>query len=145
MSIELKIKSKHLGLEAKVIKHEEKKLRKQIRWSERQTIPPNIIEKYYSIHNHRVWNVRNENRATFLARAYLAGIPYKAVEQKRQNEAVFKFYILPRVFDMVNKYGPVKDRIYKGPVRYGNTVKMEYDKEQYDAFMQKLKDWSKLD
>ena len=32
MSIELKIKSKHLGEEARVIRHEEQKLKKQAAW-----------------------------------------------------------------------------------------------------------------
>ena len=34
MSIELKIKSKHLGEEARVIRHEEQKLKKQSAWYE---------------------------------------------------------------------------------------------------------------
>lgn len=105
MSIELKIKSKHLGLEAKVIRHEERKLKKQLRWmANRQALPPEFERKYYSIHNHRVWNVRNENRATFLARALIAGKPYKTVENKIKNEDVFYQYIMPRVADMVVKY-----------------------------------------
>ena len=32
MSVELKIKSKHLSFEPAIIKHEERKLRKQIEW-----------------------------------------------------------------------------------------------------------------
>jgi hypothetical protein len=140
MSIELKIKSKHLSLEAKVIRHEERKLKKQIRWmSSRQALPPQFEYKYQSIHNHRVWNVRNENRATFLARAYLAGVPYRTVEHKRKDDAVFYCYILPRVLDMVNKYGPVKDRIY----RYHMNGSKQYKQEEYKLWMDKLKEWSK--
>jgi GDP-mannose 4,6-dehydratase len=62
---------------------------------------------YCSINHHRRWDVRNETRATFIARAYIAGIPYKSVEQKRKvdNEPNFQKYILPRVFAMVVKYG----------------------------------------
>jgi hypothetical protein len=149
MSIELKIKSKHLGLEAKVIKHEERKLKKQIRWmSSRQALPPNFVYKYQSIHNHRVWDVRNENRATFLARAYLAGKPYRSVEHKRKDESVFNDWILPRVFEMVNKYGPKENTIYKGfrePYKGANHKVHCYDKEQLEAFMNKLKEWAKLD
>jgi hypothetical protein len=141
MSLELKIKSKHLSLEAKVIRHEERKLKKQIRWmSSRQALPPQFENKYQSIHNHRVWNVRNENRATFLARAYLAGVPYRTVERKRKDDAVFYCYILPRVLDMVNKYGPVDNRIY----RYFHTNgSKQYKQEEYRALMDKLKEWSK--
>lgn len=142
MSIELKIKSKHLSLEAKVIRFEEHKLKKQIRWmSSRQALPPEFEMKYQSIHNHRVWNVRNENRATYLARAYLAGKSYRSVEHKRKDDVVFNCYILPRVFEMVNKYGPTKDRIH----RYwmAERKKTDFKKEEYDAWIAKLKEWSK--
>ena len=107
MSIKLKIKSKHLGLEAKVIKFEEAKLKKQIRWHSKNQSPNKDLEcKLNSITEHRRWNVRNENRATFLARAFIAGVPYKTVEHKRKPETDYKFqvYILPRVLSMVQKY-----------------------------------------
>lgn len=107
MSIELKIKSKHLGLEAKVIKFEEQKLKRQIRWQLKAQIAAEKFQsKLNSITNHRKWDVRNENRATFLARAYIAGVPYKTVEQRRkpENEYTFQIYVLPRVLAMVNRY-----------------------------------------
>lgn len=105
MSIELKIKSKHLGLEAKVIKFEEAKLKKQLRWHSRVNSPNKKLEwKLNSITEHRKWNVRNENRATFLARAFIAGVPYKTVEHKVKDPAKFTVYILPRVLAMVNRY-----------------------------------------
>lgn len=107
MSIELKIKSKHLGLEAKVIKFEEAKLKKQLKWHSARYSPNQKLEwKLNSIVNHRKWDVRNENRATFLARAYIAGVPYKTVEHKRkpENEYKFQIYVLPRVLAMVNRY-----------------------------------------
>ncbi len=44
MSIELKIKSKHLSLEAKVIKFEEAKLKKQIRWHSKVQSPNKKLE-----------------------------------------------------------------------------------------------------
>lgn len=107
MSIELKIKSKHLGLEAKVIKFEEEKLKRQIRWMrKRQEAVQKLEWKLNSIVHHRKFDVRNENRATFLARAYIAGVPYKNVEHKRkpENEYKFQIYVLPRVLAMVNRY-----------------------------------------
>ena len=60
------------------------------------------------MNHHRRWDVRNENRATFLARAYLQGKFYSTVEQKRkpENEYKFQVYIVPRIVAMVNKYGP---------------------------------------
>ena len=107
MSIELKIKSKHLGLEAKVIKFEEEKLKKQIRWHSKRLSPNHKLEwKLQSLTHHRKYDVRNENRATFLARAFIEGRTYKSVEQSRKPENEYKFntQIIPRVLGMVNKY-----------------------------------------
>ena len=109
MSIELKIKSKHLSLEAKVIKFEEAKLKKQLRWHSKVQSPNKKLEwKLNSITEHRKWNVRNENRATFLARAFIAGVPYKTVEHKCKDEVKLKVYVLPRVLSMVKKYHSYK-------------------------------------
>jgi hypothetical protein len=109
MSIELKIKSKHLSLEAKVIKFEEAKLKKQIRWHSKVQSPNKKLEwKLNSITEHRKWNVRNENRATFLARAYIAGVPYKTVEHKCKDVYLREQRILPRVLSMVKKYHSYK-------------------------------------
>jgi len=121
MSIELKIKSKHLGVEAQIIRFEERKLKQQLRWfiEDHKATGANDNPKLYefkpfnmfnSLNRHRRWDVRNENRATFIARAYIAGKPYKAIEQHRklENEYTFYSYILPRVVAMVAKYGPVK-------------------------------------
>lgn len=149
MSIELKVKSKHLGEEARIIRFEEYKQLKQYRWALNKHIASgnnDMYERwndksfmaYCSLSNHRKWDVRNENRATFLARAYIAGKQYIAVEQKRKDEDLFLSSILPRVFTMVEKYGKheVGDR--------------EWDKvkKRYSA-TQQLKDkiiaWSKLD
>lgn len=93
MSVELKIKSKHLAEEAKIIRFEERKLRAKNR------------SKFIDIQSHRRWNVRNENRATFLARAFLEGRPYKTVEQFIHSPEKLSYYIVPRVVSMVNKYG----------------------------------------
>lgn len=117
MSIELKIKSKHLSEEARIIRFEENKLLKQYnqcaqnkyresgmngmypRWNDKALVT------YYSLNRHRKWDVRNENRATFLARAYIAGVPYSKVEQKREDEVLFRAQIFPRICAMVVKYG----------------------------------------
>lgn len=122
MSVELKIKSKHLSEEAKIIRFEERKLLKGIDYRRRKhnEAGHNTEYKvwddknwrdYHSLSAHRKKDVRNENRATYLARAYIAGVPYKIVEQKRKldNEHTFEKIILPRVFAMVVKYGPRQD------------------------------------
>ena len=109
MSIELKIKSKHLGLEAKVIKFEEAKMKQQLRWKRKHQEAVQKLEwKLNSITNHRKWEVRNENRATFLARAFIAGVPYEVVEHKVKDQDKLTCYILPRVLSMVKKYGSYK-------------------------------------
>jgi hypothetical protein len=118
MSIELKIKSKHLSVEAQIIRFEEHKLKKQLRWfiEDHKSTGANDSASLYdfkpfrqlkSLTQHRRWDVRNENRATFLARAYLAGQSYATVEQKRKPENEYKFFsfVLPRVVAMVAKYG----------------------------------------
>lgn len=110
MSVELKIKSKHLSEEAKIIRFEEHKIKRHARYvRERQgyETAEEVMQTWHSLNNHRRWDVRNENRATFLARAYLNGTPYAKVEQKRieENEHTFFAYIIPRIVAMVNKYG----------------------------------------
>ena len=122
MSVELKIKSKHLSEEARIIRFEERKLFKQYQWAlnnyraaGNNDMYPRWNDKafmsYASLNHHRRWGVRNENRATFLARAYIAGVTYNTVEHKRkpENEHVFQTQILQRVFAMVVKYGKRED------------------------------------
>lgn len=117
MSVELKIKSKHLSVEAQIIRFEEAKLYKQFRWSvdqfkaaghegEYDTLEDKNFRAWYSLNKHRRVDVRNENRATYLARAYIAGKAYKSVEQKRKPEREYDFYqlVLPRVLAMIKKY-----------------------------------------
>lgn len=113
MSIELKVKSKHLGEEARIIRFEERKQLERVRRKLEKIRATgqndiNVYEMhhtYRSLNHHRRWDVRNENRATFLARAYLAGVPYSNVEQTRKDDVLLFTYILPRVYQMVSKYG----------------------------------------
>ena len=108
MSIELKIKHKHLSLEPSVIRHEERKLKERMKYNRsEETSYWELENKLQSLINHRRWDVRNEARATHLARAYLAGKPYSYVEKSRkiENEACFQMKIINRVVAMVVKYG----------------------------------------
>lgn len=109
MSIELKIKAKHLALEPSIIRKEEAKLKEQIRWHKKNggDFAP-LIDKRDSLNRHRRWNVCNEARATHLTRMFLAGKSYKLSEPTRRvdREWVFKNHIKPRIFAMANKYGP---------------------------------------
>lgn len=106
MSIELKIKAKHLALEPNIIRVEEKKLKKQIRYNKNKGgDTAELIKTLESLSLHRRWNVRNEARATYLARAYLTGKAYKSVEIKCNDYNFLQIFILPRIHAMVVKYG----------------------------------------
>jgi len=149
MSVELKVKSKHLSEEARIIRFEERKQLKQYQWALNKwnaagnnDMYPRWNDKafntYCSLNNHRKWDVRNENRATFLARAYIAGVPYTSVEQKRkpENESYFQILTLPRVWAMIAKYGKQDgDRIW-------NREKNRY--EATAVLKQKIQQWAKL-
>lgn len=93
MSVQLKIKSKHLATEPAIIKHEIK------RNGQNQSLANNLRQ-------HLVDVVRPESRATHLARAFIAGRDYGEVERSRKidNEYAFWFTVIPRVLKMVNKY-----------------------------------------
>lgn len=131
MSLELKVKSKHLGEEARIIRFEERKLEKQMAYHAKTegrsgywdkeaghwvTTPfGKVSSQHWKLRDHRITDVRNENRATFLARAYLKGQPYSLVERDPKDEdkiakrnAKLNVLILPRVLKMVQKYGKPK-------------------------------------
>lgn len=149
MSIELKIKSKHLSEEARIIRFEERKIFKQFQWAKKKHYDSGNNDEYpywkdsawttwWSLNRHRSWNVRNENRATFLARAYIAGIPYNQVEQKRKDETLFRTQIFPRICAMVAKYGNKE----QGDVEWekGNPGRYIATKQLKD----KILEWSKI-
>jgi hypothetical protein len=110
MSLELKIKSKHLTEEAKIIRFEENKLLRQVRYlheTQRDNEADKKFAQWSSLNTHRRQDVRVENRATFLARAFIAGKNYFEIEQKRSPEMEYDFQtrVIPRLVSMVNKYG----------------------------------------
>lgn len=118
MSIELKVKSKHLSAEAKIIRFEETKLKKQFRSDIAHHIETGAngqyelwknpaYNDYRSLNSHRKVDVRNENRATYLARAFLAVKPYKSVENKCNDVGSFLIYVYPRFLVMVTKYNKI--------------------------------------
>ena len=138
MSVELKIKAKHLALEPTIIRKEEQKILKQIR-SSKCNDTAEAFRKFESLHNHRVWNVRNEARATHLARAFIEGKPYRSVENKVNDPSVLRCYILPRVIAMVAKYGKNEDRIHKTWIQ--KLMKMDFKKEEYQTLQEKIEKW----
>lgn len=104
MCIELKIKSKHLGVESQIIRSEVDKLKQRIKRTKKIEQINALQSKVISLSEHRRWEVRNENRATFLARTYIAGKPCSYTERKRNDETLFRLYIVPRIVAMVTKY-----------------------------------------
>ena len=110
MSIELKVKNKHLAEEAKIIRFEERKQLNAARYATKKHLndPGRFYKTYHSLSLHRKWDVRNENRATSIARAYLAGKSYKSVEQTCKDIGKRDYYIVPRALTMINKYGETK-------------------------------------
>ena len=112
MTVELKIKAKHLALEPQIIRVEEEKLKKRMK-HHRSDDKMSSIElewKLHSLTNHRKINVRNEARATHLARAYLAGKAYSRCEKNLKNPYYFTLYIMPRILAMVTRYGTSEQR-----------------------------------
>ena len=148
MSIQLKIKSKHLALEPAIIRHEERKLQKQIAWLKKNAQADNSLPKEewlrQDLTNHRRWDVRNEARATYLAIAFLAGKPYASLEKSRKNENNFNVYILPRVVSMVLKYGPEIRDDRERKIVDGFTKYVVVD-SRADKAKRLLLEWSKLD
>lgn len=150
MSVELKIKSKHLSEEARIIRFEERKVFKQYEWAKRQHYATGSNDEYpywkdqawntwHSLNQHRRWDVRNENRATFLARAYLTGKDYKTVEHKCNDLAVLRCWIFPRLCEMVNKYGPADQKLVKKFNR--ERMRYEYDSEPWKQHEKKVAAW----
>jgi hypothetical protein len=141
MSVELKIKSKHLGEEAKIIRFEEHKLKRQIVWLEsHQKDARKLRDTWLSIKDHRRRDVRQENRATFLARAFIAGKPYKSVEAKVHDSGTLYGMLNNRVFEMVAKYG--NNKIFK---KWNSTSrKSEFDPAEAAALRKKLLAWAEI-
>ena len=156
MSIELKIKAKHLALEPAIIRREKQKLKKQFAWfKQKHQITENdftqiflnhrelynIHSKRYSLEHHRKTVVRNASRSTHLARAYIAGMSYDRVEKKREDELLFKHVILPEVFRMVAKYSakPLQKK-------YNRETKItDYDTVEKENLMNAINKWCNLE
>ena len=111
MSIELKIKAKHLALEPAIIRKEEEKLKKQIKWLQDHQMPYHKeFWKLTSLISHRKSGVRNEARATHLARAFLKGKPYSSVERSCKDPAHRDATTTMKIVAMYNKYRNFKEQ-----------------------------------
>lgn len=106
MSVELKVKSKTLAIEAGYIRREERKTLRNARWqAEHQEAKNSAMSylQYLRLQDHRTKVLRPEARATHLARAFLKGTPYRQVENKNANP--IKTHMVDKIFRMVRFYG----------------------------------------
>lgn len=98
--VELRVKAKSLAAEARIIKAEEAKAKRIARKleaagkaAERQR------QTFLSLQTHRKQDVRSEARSTHIARAFLSGLNYTQVEERR-----WDFPNWDRVESIVKKY-----------------------------------------
>lgn len=148
MSIELKIKSKHLSEEARIIRFEEKKLQKRIRYNIDHYRSTGMNDEYPIWKDFDFFVIsfteqtpevgrKKRNRATFLARAYIKGVPYSKIENKRKDEVLFRSQIFPRICSMVVKYGKREDGDWE----------WDHKNSKYNATFQlktKISDWCQM-
>ena len=139
-SVELKIKSKHLSVEAKIIRFEERKLKDKIDYIRSHFNNDDLTKletTFHSIRNHRKVDVRNENRATFLARAMISGKPYRVVENTGIRR---KYYIT--LSNSINYY--TLERVAKMVARYRDHRTL-LNSASIAEYVQKVKDWINKD
>lgn len=80
MSIELKIKTLHLGAEARIIKNEERRIKRHLQSVGHNRRPP-LIQQLNNICEHRKRVVRPHARSTNLAYGYLKGNNRSTIEK----------------------------------------------------------------
>jgi len=104
--LKLKVKNKSLADEARVIKLEEKKLKKKSKNTTDLDFKRKLGSAIGTLKGHRKYVVGFESRATQLAIAFLKGMPYEQVEQKRKQEKEYHFRcnIVKRACVIANNY-----------------------------------------
>lgn len=116
--IYLKVKIKSLAEEARIIRKEEQKALKQFRYFKNKgdTEQANkCYSLYYQLRMHRIWNVRDENRAALIAYAYIRKKKYSSLETyfSKYDPEIIKNIITPqysstvlsRAARLIFKYG----------------------------------------
>ena len=103
MCTELKIKSKSLAAEARMIRAEEIKVRDHARKRASLQKPTGKLNALRQrLYDHRIDVVRFEARATFLARSYISGKTRSVVEANKVTDA----RVRRRAMKIAAKYGP---------------------------------------
>jgi len=106
MSIELRIKLAHLGMEPALIRKHEVRIKKKLEYlkNKNTNIDVNsLIQQRQRLNHHRRWTVRNAARATHLAIGFLNERAYFSMERNTEVGKRDK-HIVPEVVRMVNKY-----------------------------------------
>lgn len=103
--VELKVKNKALEAEARIIRKEEHKAKKDYQFNrdrqrEREAKAANF--RLITLKDHRRGIVRQVAHDTFVARAFLGGRPYSDHEPTKQGRGYTSWY---SVRNMVRKYG----------------------------------------
>lgn len=106
----LKVKIKSLTAEARIVRHEERKILGSARWYRRrdfetQANTPSAEQEscyidYQGLHCHRTENIRRETRSALLAYSYLHGRMFKSTE----NMLMKKPPSWSRIVALVKKY-----------------------------------------
>ena len=127
--IYLKVKIKNLAEEAKIIRREERialKQRDRIPWAHTFNVETNDFDEEYleevahyqklfnGLHEHRKTTVRNEQRATHIAYAFIRGRPFGEIEHGPIGLTLFdqdygptnRFGFWSKIGRMIAKYGP---------------------------------------
>lgn len=106
MSVELRIKLAHIGMEPAIIRKHERRIKKRLQYH-RDTLsnrdPCGDEALRHSLIQHRRWNVRNEARATHLACAFIKETPYRDCEETCDVGKRVK-HIDHRTINMIRKY-----------------------------------------
>lgn len=106
-NIVLKIKAHSLADEARYIRKQEKHALKRARFhkNKQESSPADFhYGGYQSLREHRLM-LRNQMRATHLARAFLAGTDYHVVEQKTHDDFNYKNNVLSfEVAKLIDNY-----------------------------------------
>lgn len=119
----LKIKAKTLATEARYIRKEEHKVLRHSRWlrnfEDTEDARQQAYDRFWGLHSHRTNELRKEARATYLAYAFLRGVPYSQVENTADPQSWFlgkngnQYIVHPHLQETVN-------RISKMATKFGN-------------------------
>lgn len=140
----LKVKSKHLAAEARIIKNDELKWKRKaakakLKMANRDNMAENIRR---SLYHHRKDVLRPESRALNVALAFMRGYPYERVEVSFHDsrfgvsgkfaETAFRDF-WERVVELVVKYSRVKTGAFDavGEPIYAFATKEEVEKQIY--------------